>query len=186
MSDVLLFEKREDFHKWLLENVESSKGVWLVFSKKKEVQTLSAHEALEEALCFGWIDGQMKSIDDTYYHKYFARRLANSKWSEKNKKLAQELDKKGLVTKYGKEKIAEAKENGQWKKSNVIVVNEEDIQFIEELLKPHEQAYKNFMAMSNSVRKTYTKAYVQTKSDEGKAKRLVWMVDRLNQNLKPM
>ncbi|MGM0123737.1 hypothetical protein IGI37_001111 [Enterococcus sp. AZ194] len=186
MGEFLLFEKRADLHEWFLKNAESSEGVWLVFSKKKAVKTVSAHEALEEALCFGWIDGQMKSIDETYYHKYFAQRLPNSKWSEKNKKLVQELDKKGLITEYGQKKIDEAKENGQWQKSNVIVVNEEDIQAIEELLKPYQQAYQNFMTMSNSVKKTYTKAYMQTKTEDGRVKRLSWMVDRLNQNLKPM
>lgn len=69
----LLFPKRENFREWLRENAETSGGVWLVFGKTKALATLSANDALEEALCFGWIDGQMKSIDETKYLKYFAR-----------------------------------------------------------------------------------------------------------------
>ncbi|WP_343381584.1 hypothetical protein [Candidatus Bathycorpusculum sp.] len=57
--------------------------MWLVFGKTKAVITLSANDALEEALCFGWIDGQMKSIDETKYIKYFAQRRTKSPWSEK-------------------------------------------------------------------------------------------------------
>ena len=82
----LLFPTRADFRAWLQENAATSEGVWLVFGKTKTVVTLSANDALEEALCFGWIDGQMQSIDETKYHKYFARRRAKSVWFEKNKK----------------------------------------------------------------------------------------------------
>ena len=68
---------------WLEKNAKVSGGVWLVFGKTR-VSTLSANDALEEALCFGWIDGQMQKIDNTK-QKYFSKRRANSVWSEKNK-----------------------------------------------------------------------------------------------------
>lgn len=58
----LLFPSRSDFRTWLSENAKKSDGVWLVFGKTKEVVILTANEALEEALCFGWIDGQMKVL----------------------------------------------------------------------------------------------------------------------------
>ncbi|MDR2932819.1 MAG: hypothetical protein LBV27_06890, partial [Oscillospiraceae bacterium] len=65
MDDVLLFPDRAAFREWLDKNGESSGGVWLVFGKKGGPKTLKAGEALEEALCFGWIDGQMQSLADT-------------------------------------------------------------------------------------------------------------------------
>jgi uncharacterized protein YdeI (YjbR/CyaY-like superfamily) len=74
----LTFSVRSDFRTWLKENAETSKGVWLIFDKTKARTTLSANDALEEALCFGWIDGQMQSIDDVKYRKYFAKRRAKS------------------------------------------------------------------------------------------------------------
>lgn len=58
----LLFSSREDFRKWLSDNAQTSEGVWLVFGKTKAVATLTANEALEEALCFGWIDEQIESL----------------------------------------------------------------------------------------------------------------------------
>ena len=64
----LQFITRDDFRSWLYKNAETSDGVWLLFSKTKEIITISANDALEEALCFGWIDGQMKSINELMYH----------------------------------------------------------------------------------------------------------------------
>ena len=63
---------------------------------------MSANDALEEALCFGWIDGQMRSIDDKTYVKYFSVRGKNSKWSDNNKAIAEELEKQGVMTDYGR------------------------------------------------------------------------------------
>ncbi len=74
----LEFASREDFRSWLEEHGASSGGVWLLFGKPGGPKTLKAGEALEEALCYGWIDGQMKSIDETRYRKYFARRRPDS------------------------------------------------------------------------------------------------------------
>jgi len=90
----LVFPKREDFRSWLSKNAEKSEGVWLIFGKTKDVITLTANDALEEALCFGWIDGQIKSIDNSKYKKYFARRQAKSNWSSKNKKIIETLARK--------------------------------------------------------------------------------------------
>lgn len=86
MNNLLSFPDRASFRQWLSDNGTNSDGVWLLFGKKGGPKTLTANEALEEALCFGWIDGVMKSIDDQSYKKYFASRRANSKWSEKIKK----------------------------------------------------------------------------------------------------
>lgn len=128
----------------------------------------------------------MQSIDDTSYKKYFSRRRENSKWSEKNKALAVQLEKQGIMTDYGREKIAEARKNGQWDAPKTPGVTEEQIAAVIGRLKEYEPAHTNFLAMSLSVRKTYTRAYFDAKTEEGKIRRLAWMVERLNKNLKPM
>lgn len=186
MNDSLRFSHRAEFRTWLEKNGTSSDGVWLLFGKKGGPETLTAGEALEEALCFGWIDGQMQSIDDKAYKKYFSARRANSKWSEKNKALVGQLEKQGKMTDYGRKKIEEAKKNGQWNAPKPPAVTGEDIAFLSDLLKGHEPAYTHFEAMSLSVKKTYTRAYLDAKTDAGRQKRLVWMIERLDQNLKPM
>jgi uncharacterized protein YdeI (YjbR/CyaY-like superfamily) len=186
MNDILTFSDRNSFRNWLTENAEKSGGVWLLFGKKGGPVTLSANDALEEALCFGWIDGQMQSIDEKQYKKYFAPRRANSKWSEKNKSLVGELEKRGIMTDCGRGKIAEAKKNGQWDKEKAPPESEEQIAVLADILKNYEPAFTNFTAMSPSVKKTYTRAFLDAKTDAGREKRIAWIVDRLNKNLKPM
>lgn len=186
MPEYLQFASRNEFRLWLINNGMSSAGVWLVLGKAGGPKTLKANEALEEALCYGWIDGQMQSLDDKSYIKYFSRRRENSKWSEKNKTIVKTLEKQGLMTEYGRMKIEEAKKNGQWDKPKAPPITDEQITFLSDLLKEYEQAYINFQAMSPSVKKTYARGYFDAKTDAGREKRILWMVDRLNKNLKPM
>lgn len=75
-----------------------------MFGKPGGPVTLKANEALEEALCFGWIDGQMQSIDELSYIKYFKQRSIKSKWSEKNKKLVEKLECNGQMTDFGRQR----------------------------------------------------------------------------------
>ena len=129
MSDIMEFAKREEFRQWLSDHCQSNIGVWLLFGKAGGPKTIKASEALEEALCFGWIDGQMKSLDDKVYTKYFSLRRENSKWSEKNKALAKRLEEQGLMTDWGRKKIEEAQKNGQWNAPDSPAVTEEQIAF---------------------------------------------------------
>lgn len=186
MSDIMEFASREEFRQWLSEHCQSNDGIWLLFGKAGGPKTIKAGEALEEALCFGWIDGQMQSIDDKTYKKYFSMRREKSKWSEKNKALVQKLEERGVMTDFGRRKIEEAKKNGQWDAPKSLPVTEEQIAVVAALLEGYEPACTNFQAMSLSVKKTYTRAYLDAKTDAGREKRLAWMVDRLNRNLKPM
>lgn len=74
MNNILEFANREEFRNWLSENCLSNNGVWLLFRKSGEPKTIKANEALEEALCFGWIDGQMQSIKERDLMTEFGRR----------------------------------------------------------------------------------------------------------------
>ena len=182
----ILFASREDFRAWLDKNAETSGGVWLVFGKTKAVVTLSANEALEEALCFGWIDGQMKSIDSTKYYKYFARRRPKSPWSEKNKKLVEALRKKGALTASGEQAVEAAKKNGSWNAPPREKISAEQVAAFAEKLSGISPAYENFCSMSPSVQTNYTGRYLSFKTEEARERDFVKIVDRLNKNLKPM
>lgn len=182
----LLFTLRDDFRTWLRENAEKSDGVWLVFGKTKAIVTLSANDALEEALCFGWIDGQMKSIDNTKYSKYFAQRRPKSHWSEKNKKTAETLRGKGLMTELGEKAVEAAKRNGMWDAPKRAPITDEQVEVFAEKLAGISPAYENFNNMPPSVRFTYTGRYLSFKTDEARQRDFEKIVDRLNKNLKPM
>lgn len=186
MNEPLLFADRAEFREWLSEHCRSDGGVWLLFGKAGGPKTLKAGEALEEALCFGWIDGQMQRVDERSYRKYFSMRRENSKWSEKNKALAKSLEERGLMTDSGRRKIEEARKNGQWDAPKPAAITGEQIARLAALLEDCPPAFTNFQAMPLSVRKTYTRAYLDAKTDAGREKRLAWIVDRLRRNLKPM
>lgn len=182
----MTFNNRRAFREWLGKHGKESKGIWLVFSKIKNLTSLSAAEALEEALCHGWIDGQIQSIDENTYKKYFSRRLPKSKWSVKNIELAQTLIEKRLMTPQGLEAIENAKKNGLWDNAKRILINDEQIQMFKEIIQPYKSAYSNLLAMSHSVQRTYTGFYLDAKSDKTRQARLEKIIDRLNKNLKPM
>lgn len=187
MPEQLVFESRAAFRAWLEENCLSDKGVWLVFGKKGGPQTITSAEALEEALCFGWVDGQMQSIDDTQYIKYFKQRNTKSNWSEKNKKLAAKLEAGGRISEFGHAKILAAKENGCWQASPPAGLSPEQIEAFQDLLQPHPEAYENYQRMTPSVRKTYARAYFSgAKTEAGKEKNLDRIIQRLARNLNPM
>lgn len=186
MDKILIFTDRQAFQEWLGKYGTESDGIWLIFSKKGKLVTLSAADALEVALCHGWIDGQMQSLDDNTYKKYFARRLPKSKWSLKNKELAQTLMEKGLMTQQGLEAVERARNNGSWDNAKRIIINDEQIQMFKEIIQPYEPAYSNLLTMSYSVQRTYTGFYLDAKSDKTRQTRLEKIIDRLNRNLKPM
>jgi uncharacterized protein YdeI (YjbR/CyaY-like superfamily) len=183
---ILTFTDRQAFRDWFGKYGTESDGVWLLFDKSRKPVTLSAGEALEEALCHGWIDGQMQSLDEHTYKKYFARRLPKSKWSAKNKELAQTLTEKGLMTRQGLEAIERAKENGAWDQAERGLIDDEQIAMFKAVIQPYEAAYTNLLAMSHSLQRTYTGFYLDAKSDKTRQARLEKIIDRLNRNLKPM
>lgn len=182
----LLFSTRKDFHKWLCKNAETSDAVWLIFGKTKDLVTLTANDALEEALCFGWIDGQLKSIDKTKYKKYFARRRANSSWSEKNKKIVEILREKKLMNKLGEKAIETAIKNGKWNVPKRETITIKEVETFAKKIRGISPAYENFNKMSSSVKFTYTRRYLSFKTEEARQKDFEKIVDRLNKNLKPM
>jgi len=183
---TLKFITRAEFRAWLSQNALSDEGIWVVFGKDRTVPTLTAAEALEEALCFGWIDGKMQSIDDSSYMKYFKQRSKNSVWSEKNKNLTDKLESNGMMTDFGRSKIFEAKENGQWSAAKTEPLTEDAIETFIELLRPYALAFDNYQKMSKSVQKTYALSYFATKTEAGREKRLQTIVERLRLNLNPM
>lgn len=186
MDNQLLFNNRLEFRKWLEENHTDNKGIWLIFGKAGMLNTIKAEEALEEALCFGWIDGQINSIDESKYIKKFTLRRKGSKWSEKNRKTAEKLINEGLMTDKGFAAIEQAKKDGIWDAPKAEPISKEQILTLIEALRGTEPAFSNFQKMSQSVKKTYTAHFLSAKSEVTKKRRLEQIIVRLNENKKPM
>src|SRR5512136_3210078 len=114
-SSPLHFYYRDDWRGWLQEHHVTSSETWLVIRKKHAGgEGLNYVEAVEQALCFGWIDGAMHSADAESYYLRFSPRQPGSIWSAANRKRAEWLIAQGRMEAAGLAKIEEAKENGQW------------------------------------------------------------------------
>ena len=106
---------RAAWRSWLETHGETTAAVWFVFSKKGSGQSsITYEEAVEEALCFGWIDSKAKPIDDRRYMQYFSPRKPASGWSKINKARLERLIAAGLMREPGLRAIERAKTNGSW------------------------------------------------------------------------
>ncbi len=112
---IMLFKSQKDWTAWLSKNHAKSSGVWLQIAKKTAVlKSVTYAEAVEVALCYGWIDGQGKGLDESAYLQKFTPRGPRSIWSKINRTKAKELIKSGRMQPAGLAAIDRAKQNGQW------------------------------------------------------------------------
>lgn len=113
---VLTFDSQEDWRRWLEKHHSASNGVWIRFYKKaSDITSLVYSEALDEALCYGWIDSQVKKYDDLSYIQKFTPRKSKSIWSKVNREHITRLMKEGRMTPAGLKRVEEAKNDGRWK-----------------------------------------------------------------------
>jgi uncharacterized protein YdeI (YjbR/CyaY-like superfamily) len=112
---ILEIRTQKGWQKWLDKNYAQQDGVWLKFAKKASgITTVNYAEALEEALCYGWIDSQAKSFDDKYYLQKFSPRRARSIWSKINVDKVEKLIAEGKMQPAGLAQIEAAKADGRW------------------------------------------------------------------------
>ncbi len=181
-NSILQFENRKAFRIWLEINHGSSNGIWIVFTKGNKVFT--SNDALEEAICFGWIDGLMKSIDETKYKKYFSRRIDKKKWSEKNKAIYKELKDKGLITQFGIEayQIDDKKKDVVDKNS----INAANIKKLKDILSMKNDILKLLENISPSRQKQLAGFYCEAKTEETRRKREEKIIEAIKNNYKGM
>ncbi len=112
---VLAFASAADWERWLSEHPRSSKGIWLKLAKKDtRIESVSRQEAIDGALCHGWIDGQLQKFDERYWLVRFTPRSARSKWSSINQTRAQTLIDTARMNAAGLEEVKRAKAEGRW------------------------------------------------------------------------
>lgn len=163
---------QKEWRKWLEKNHRSEKAVWLIFYKKGSgIQSTNYAEALEEALCFGWIDSKANKRDDESYFQYFAKRKPESNWSKVNKEKVAKLIEKGLMTPAGFESIEIAKKNGTWSA----------LDGVEELTVPHDlrlllgkdkTAFDNWEQFSRSTKRGILEWILNARRPETRQKRI--------------
>ena len=177
------FKKRDNWRAWLAENHATAPELWLVLYKKNSGKpTVTYDEAVEEALCFGWIDGIVKAIDEEKYATRFSPRRSGSVWSESNKKRVAKMIAQGRMTEIGLTKVREAKANGEWDKASA----REDVTKIPLELKRALQADKvageKFEQLAPSHKRQYIYWIAEAKRDETRQKRIQETIKLLKAN----
>lgn len=182
----LYVTNRDEWRSWLKANHATEKEVWLIHYKKHTGKpTVPYEDAVEEALCFGWIDGLMRSIDGDKYALRYSPRKSNSIWSESNKRRVQKMIDQGRMTEAGLAKIRAALDNGQW---DAATLREDVTQVppeLEEALAGDRIAKENFDRLAPSHKRQYIYWINSAKRNETKQKRIEETVSRARENRKP-
>ena len=177
---------RQAWRNWLEQNHQSSMGVWLIYYKVKSGKSsVRYEEAVKEALCFGWIDSKVKSLDGERYKQVFTPRKPKSVWSKLNKHYIEELIEQGLMTEAGLHKIEMAKQDGSWSSLDAIeaLIIPDDLK---KSLNANQVAKQNFEAVNNSTKKNILFWISNAKRPQTRAKRIDLTVENAASNKSPL
>ena len=180
------FKTSGEFRKWLEKNHVKQTELWLLFYKvNTNKKCVRYAEAVEEALCFGWIDGIVKRIDDEKHAQRYTPRKPRSIWSNLNKERAKRMIEQGKMTDAGLIKIKEAKKSGWWKRAYSFEVENIMSPEMKEVLMSDEQAWNNFQKFGKSYKNTYIFYVNYAKREETKKKRMQMVLERAKKNIPP-
>jgi len=172
----------KEWRSWLKKNHAKEKGVWLIYFKKHTGKPRVPYgEAVEEALCFGWIDSTVKRIDDERYMQQFTPRNLKSNWSKLNKARVEKLLKNGKMTKAGMRFVDYAKKHGSWDKVEEPQPIFEFSDDLLKLLKANKKAFRFYKILSPSHQKQYKQWVMSAKKPETRLRRCIEML-RLLEN----
>jgi uncharacterized protein YdeI (YjbR/CyaY-like superfamily) len=175
-----------EWRRWLQENQDALNEAWVVIQKAgSPSEGLRYEEAVDEAMCFGWIDGKMRRLDEHEFIQRFSPRRHRSIWSRRNRDRAERLIEEGRMTEAGLKEVLEAKRNGRWDKA---YTSREAPEMPDDLLKALEmspEAYRNFMAFPNSAQFMYIHYINEAKKAETRTRRIKWVVQRAEQDKRP-
>ena len=173
----------ETWRTWLEANHGTAPGVWLVFYKKKSgTKSIAWPEAVDEALCFGWIDSKATAIDEERYEQYFTKRKTGSPWSKLNKDKVAALEAAGKIAPAGQAAIDAAKEDGSWSMmddAEALIVPDDLARLLDE------HALANFRALSPSRQRTILAWIVLAKRDDPRARRIQQTADAVRRGEAP-
>lgn len=182
---IIKFSSRKALEEWLQKQYASVNGIWIQFAKKGTgVTTVTYAEAVEVALCYGWIDGLTNKLDETYWIVKFTPRGAKSIWSKRNRDIVQRLISEGKMKAPGLEKVDAAKKDGRWDQAydspkNMVVPQD----FIDAVAKdPESLAFYKTLNKSN----TYAIAFrLQTaKKPETRERRMKVLLEMISKKQK--
>jgi uncharacterized protein YdeI (YjbR/CyaY-like superfamily) len=182
---VRTFADKAEFAEWLAENVKTS-GVWVKFAKKGSgIQSIVYAEALEVALRHGWIDGQVKRVDDEYYQQRFTPRTARSRWSKINRASAERMIAAGEMSEHGLRAVEAAKADGRWEAAYDSPANATVPQDLRAALDASPAASAAFETLTGQNRYAILHRVAEAKRAQTRASRIAKFVDMLERGETP-
>ena len=182
----IYLSNRRDWRDWLAENHAASPGIWLVYYKKHTgIERIAYEDAVEEALCFGWIDSTVRRLDDQRFCQKFVTRRKRSSWSAHNRLRAEKLMADGAMTPAGLEKIEAARASGAWDKALQDRVDRPVPAELKKALAADARAEAEFRRLSPTQAKYLKNWIAEAKKPETRERRAAKAVARLREGKKP-
>lgn len=182
---ILSMRAQAEWESWLEQHGAESSGVWLRFAKKgAEHPTVSYAEAVESALCFGWIDGQKRAENAHYWLQRFTPRTAKSIWSKINKAKAEALIAAGRMRAAGLEEIERAKKDGRWNAAYESASTATVPQDLQQALDANRKAKEFFATLNGQNRYAILFRIQAVKRPETRAKKIAQFVEMLSKGEK--
>ncbi|HEY1828739.1 MAG TPA: YdeI/OmpD-associated family protein [Acidimicrobiales bacterium] len=177
----LLVADAGEWRTWLRSNQSKSQGVWLVLARKGTTQptTLSYDEALDEAICFGWIDGQLGRRDSATFRRRFTPRNARSPWSQRNVAISERLAASGRMHRSGEDEVRRAKAEGRWSTAYAGQAGAEVPEDLAHALAANPRAGAMFLKLTSANRYSILYRIGSAKKIETRARRIEKFVDML-------
>ena len=183
--EIIAFKNQNEFRNWLENNYEAYSGIWIKFYKRGSgVKSITHQEALDEALCFGWIDGQLDKYDDNSWLQKFTPRRAKSIWSKKNAEHAEQLIKLGRMKPAGLSEINKAKEDGRWQKVYDSPANLKIPDDFLKILSKNKKALKFFETLNRANLYAISWRLQTAKKPETREKRMTQIIEMLSKGKK--
>jgi uncharacterized protein YdeI (YjbR/CyaY-like superfamily) len=182
---VLPFASQGEWEEWLDEHHAASGGLWLKIAKKGSgFETVSYAEALDIALCYGWIDGQKASFDDDYWLQRFTPRRARSKWSKVNREKAERLIEEGEMKPAGLREVERARADGRWEAAYDAQSKATVPEDLQRKLDENPEAKAFFATLDSANRYAILYRIGDTKRPETRARRIEQFVAMLKERKK--
>jgi uncharacterized protein YdeI (YjbR/CyaY-like superfamily) len=184
-AKIMTFATPNDLSQWLKVNHANETELWVkIFKKKTGIPSVTWNDVVIEALCWGWIDGIKKSIDDQAYYQRITPRKTQSKWSKRNREHAERLICKGRMTKSGLIQIRAAKADGRWENAYAASEMKVPADFLA-ALESKPKAKQFFETLNKSSRFTIAYGLTSTNIPETRQQRFARFMDMLAREEKP-
>jgi len=183
-KDLYYFKNAKEWREWLHENHQTSTGICLLFYKvSSSEESMRWEEAVQVAICYGWIDSTVKKIDDERRKQLFTPRKDKSVWSKVNKNYIEKLIADNLMHESGLRKIEIAKQNGSWESLDAVE-NLEIPKDLQMAFDNNKLAFENYKNFSFTYRKSYLYWLNQAKREETRSTRINEIIRLCEENIK--